>query len=401
MARHPIPPGGWGAITVRPAGEDAVTVQARYRGLDGKLHRFRVRAPDEASGRAKLLAAAERIDPLLESRALLSTADLTPGATVAELAAYWLALEEAEERVQASTREKAAQQVRKYVIPHFGFLRLNELTVGRVDRTVMTLRARFSAPIAYRTRSVLSQMLDLAATYDLVPTNVARQSRRVARPQRDIAALSLEDLSLVRSELERWTEQGSPSGPHRSPQLRRMVEVAIGTGMRIGEIVALRPMHVDLERRTLLVAATCTYSVAEGYSIQEHPKRETQRRTISLPTFAVDVLAAAIDTSLPATTTVFHSRRQTPLWTNNVQRQLRQFVRDTDIEARLDSVSPGDLTMHTFRRTVGTHLARAAGTDAARDQLGHSEVATTERSYAKRSGVVAPGIADSLQELFG
>ena len=39
-------------------------------------------------------------------------------------------------------------------------------------------------------------------------------------------------------------------------QHRLMIQVAIETGLRWGELIALRPRHVDLPRRTLVVEET-------------------------------------------------------------------------------------------------------------------------------------------------
>jgi integrase len=88
--------------------------------------------------------------------------------------------------------------------------------------------------------------------------------------------------------------------------VRAMVEVAVGTGLRFGELTALMPMDVDLTKRTLRVRRAwkkegddgerpqslkmlAKHEVNRGHYLGP-PKTKKSRRTVTLPESVCDVL---------------------------------------------------------------------------------------------------------------
>ena len=65
--------------------------------------------------------------------------------------------------------------------------------------------------------------------------------------------------------------------------------MAVITGMRKGEIIALRWSDIDLERRVLRVLHTVDYIPGYGY-VEHEPKTPAGKRTIDLPEFFIDML---------------------------------------------------------------------------------------------------------------
>lgn len=79
------------------------------------------------------------------------------------------------------------------------------------------------------------------------------------------------------------------------------------------------------------------------------------------------------------------SRNGTWHYPGNVQSRLwhiRQLDEYSDVAA-LQDVSP-----HSFRRTVATEIDEVYDAEAAKDQLGHTSTAVTERHYINRRLVV-------------
>jgi len=72
-------------------------------------------------------------------------------------------------------------------------------------------------------------------------------------------------------------------------RLECLLTLALATGMRLGELLALRWDDIHLEERTLRVAHTARYVSGLGM-IESEPKTESSRRSILLPQFAVDML---------------------------------------------------------------------------------------------------------------
>ncbi len=74
----------------------------------------------------------------------------------------------------------------------------------------------------------------------------------------------------------------------RGTRYQAFFVVAIGTGLRWGEIAALRWADIDTKARTLQVQRTV--AEARGRVFVNPPKSKASRRTVPLPTFALDAL---------------------------------------------------------------------------------------------------------------
>ena len=74
-----------------------------------------------------------------------------------------------------------------------------------------------------------------------------------------------------------------------------LIPVAIATGMRRGEMLALTWGDIDFEHKTITITKSLSYDDRDGtgkkYRV-ETPKTATSKRTISLPDFAVEALQA-------------------------------------------------------------------------------------------------------------
>lgn len=130
-----------------------------------------------------------------------------------------------------------------------------------------------------------------------------------------------------------------------------------------------------------------------GLVRQDHPKTDAGYRRLVLPDYAVEVLRRRLAERQPGHDLVFASRTGTAVAPHNLRRSLRKALAGTPLE--------GKLTPHATRRTVATAVARSAGIDAARVQLGHATgAAITEQAYVERLHV-APDLREVLDGLGG
>ena len=75
----------------------------------------------------------------------------------------------------------------------------------------------------------------------------------------------------------------------REHRLEVLLTMAVVTGMRRGELLALRWSNIDFERRTLLVLHTVDYIPRYGY-VESEPKTAAGKRLVSLPFFLIHML---------------------------------------------------------------------------------------------------------------
>jgi integrase len=168
---------------------------------------------------------------------------------------------------------------------------------------------------------------------------------------------TLEEIKRLRRALCGSMSEKRP-GPNDSADLNDIFELMLGTGSRIGELLAVRWSEVDLEsaRQTLTITGTRTES-GRGTYRKPSPKTDAGVRTVALPPFAVAILrrrrAEEPENDLGA---VFSTRNGTWQQVTNVERRWRKIRQLADLEW---------VTPHIFRKTVATLISERVDADTA------------------------------------
>ncbi|MFI7583164.1 tyrosine-type recombinase/integrase [Kocuria sp. M1N1S27] len=317
---------------------------------------------------------------------------ISPDMKVSALADVWLV--EVEQSARApQTAAIYRRNVENFVKPGIGGLSLWEATTGQMDRFLKAVAAKTPGQ-AKTTKTVLTQMFSLAARHDAVKANPVRDTQLPERRRTPVTALTVEEVQALRRGLRVYLDEPVRSGPGRPQDIADLVDVALGTGVRVGELLALQWEDVDLGSSPVTVTVTGTVvRTPDGLVRQTQPKTAAGHRTVSLPRFAADVLLRrSVVEKANNWDLVFPSSTGTLREVNNVERQWR----DARASRHLREFSW--VTWHTFRRTVATLIDRSTGTDDAAAVLGHSGTAVTSKHYIQRAHV-APDVSAALDVL--
>jgi integrase len=162
----------------------------------------------------------------------------------------------------------------------------------------------------------------------------------------------------------------------------RSVSVAVTTGARLGELLALRWRDVELDAARIHVRKGCSRGVT-GW-IDEDPKTDAGKRSISLTTLAVDALRAHRKAQLEQR--VFLGAAWLDLdyvFPNQIGgQQLHSVVEHAYYKAIAGTGLPR-VRFHDLRHTAATPLL-LSGVPVAEvsEMLGHADPAVTYRVYA-------------------
>ncbi|WP_170219389.1 site-specific integrase [Nocardioides litoris] len=368
--------------------------RVRLRDRDGKAREVTARATTKSGALRELQ---RRIDA--RQQVVTSQQGVTANMTVADLGAYWLqhrsrpGRQRSRAAVKPQTLAGYASVLRLLIEPHIGGVRLSELSVGLLENVLGDIEDCGISTDQMRT--VLQQCLDLAVRHEALASNPMRLVDKPARNDHEVQALTIDqvhDLRVLVDPVVR--KQPGKRGPNRD--LADLIDLGLGTGCRIGELLALTWDRFDLESST--PTARIDGTIVEpraGYVDSLHRQDSTKTggvRTLVLPDAVVARLQERRSqvTSIEPTDPVLASSKGTLLWPNNLRTRLRAAVAGTDLEGT---------TPHTLRRTVGTLVAHERGLDAARDQLGHSDGSVTWKSYVA-SRDQAPDLRDLLDQFF-
>nr|WP_232542360.1 tyrosine-type recombinase/integrase [Nocardia bovistercoris] len=232
--------------------------------------------------------------------------------------------------------------------------------------------------------------MGLAVRHDALDQNPVRDVAKIRKRRDKPRAANLETLNALRAQLETWLSgkaiDGTPaytSGPRRSRAILDIADVALATGARPGEVLAIRWRDINLAATVpeLTISGTIVRNSAKGLHRQEWTKTDAGYRTVRLPRFVVDtLLRLQVDATANELDLVFPDRKGGVRDPHNFRRTWRQ-ARGTEFTW---------ITGKTFRKTVATLLSDEYGDQQAARQLGHSDGGEIVRKhYADKPTEVA------------
>ena len=250
-----------------------------------------------------------------------------------------------------------------------GHVKLQKLRPIHVHE--MKLLRRDGSKVSPRTfataRRVLKAALQQAADLELVSRNVASSGRAPTVETGEVDILAPEEITAVLEALH-----GSDLYP--------IVAVALGTGMRRGELLALRWQDVNLAGAVVTVARSLEHTTRHGYRFKA-PKTRAGRRKIPIPAEIVEVLRD-------------HRRQQLELRMSLGMGKLEpdalvfcrldgQPLPPNHVTARWREAVGGKWKFHALRHTHASALI-AGGIDvvSVSSRLGHSNPTITLKVYS-------------------
>lgn len=246
-------------------------------------------------------------------------------------------------------------QYRCHIIPSLGDRRLCDLKRGEVQAFLATKRkAGLSGSTVHGIRTALSKLMQSAVEWDFIEANPARGLVVGDRsPVKEKARLSV---------IEVRTLVASLPEPCRS-----IVLLLALTGLRIGELFALRSKNVDLTAGVIRVRET----VHEGQF--GTPKTRSSRREVPMSASVRRILTPLVTTEEDEL--LFRSRSGSPINPKNLaQRVLRPKCRELNLPI---------VSWHSFRHTHATLLTEVGESiKTTQAILGHSDLNTTLNIYS-------------------
>lgn len=362
--------GTYGSIRVARLARGCHTAHTRYRDVDGVLRE--VKATSSTPSRA----VAELKSRLVTRPGYGRGGMLSLSNAFGDLVELWLADLELRE-LSAGTKKNYRDDVRVHVRPFFDNYTLGEITTGRVESFLKAERA-VSYSRAKHSRTMLNLLFGFALRHDAIARNPVEGTSPLRKPKGSPEALTLDQIQRIRQAAAVWRTGPGVKGPKPDGIVRDALEVLLGTGLRPGEALALRPVDIEDRRQGMVahVSGTVVYRQGSGTLRQAHPKTDASVRTIPVPDFAAGVIRRRLKEMNPTQSewTIFHNRTGGPISLHNFRRTFRELLVLADL-------ADSGITPRWYRRTGATVIARGIGVDAAATHLGHTSTAITEAHY--------------------
>ena len=161
--------------------------------------------------------------------------------------------------------------LKRHLYPFFGQMRLGDIKRDDVQRFFNTL-ADHSRSTVKHIKNLMNQIMESAVEDGILPQNVM-QSKRYVLPSRETERkpISHEEAADILAHLHLLGEEE-----------QRLMALLLFTGIRRGELLALRWEHVDLENNVIRIRQAVTFDKDQNTPLLKPPKSKAGNRDIPI-----------------------------------------------------------------------------------------------------------------------
>jgi len=301
----------------------------------------------------------------------------------------------------AKTYERYAELLRLHVIPRIGTMKLQEVEPSDIKRVYTEMqyplsptngdkpRRALSAQTALHTHRALSLALRSAVEdASLLAVNPAAKIKKKDRPKpvkELVVVLPAEKLTGLLAAMKH--EESQPGYDAVEWPMYPISALAAGTGMRLGELLAMRLCDVDLNAKRITVSRSVEATKEHGLRIK--PPKTNKPRTVPIPEQLVLIVRAVVSSlcdywrqaginlESPQEALLFPASRHEPFVPVAPVLASQRFV------MRCRRYGVHGFSFHGLRHTHATLLIeRGINVKVVSERLGHSKIGITMDTYA-------------------
>ena len=275
-------------------------------------------------------------------------------------------------KVKPNTAMQTKLHLEKHIYPYIGNKPLNQITHDDVQMLFNNMNSYAQSSVK-KVRITLNQIMKNAVEDGIISTNVMNSDRYViSKKVTKRNALSKQQALSIIAQLDNLEEDE-----------RLFLSLALFTGMRRGEILALEWDNVDLEQRIIHVQQAVTFN--KNRPIIGNPKSTAGFRYIAINIQLFSVLSSVSeqkgfvirnhsDKSIPLTETAFKR-----LW-ERINKKINLY----------------GATPHVLRHTFASLMEPYTDVKTLQSVMGHADISTTLNRYAHPNldNIAALGKAD-------
>ena len=263
-----------------------------------------------------------------------------------------------ETRLREHTMRTKKYIVELKILPYFGNKRVNDITAADIRQWQNELIKIGYSPTYLKTiNNQLSAIFNYAVRYYDLKSNPCAKAGSMGKSKAE--------------EMDFWTGE----------EFRRFIDSVMNkrlsymafmtlywTGMRLGELLALNPKDVDLEKRTISI--TKSYQRLGKKDVITPPKTPKSKRVITIPEF----LAADIKDYMDSLYELQENDRLFPITKYYLEHEMQRGIKESGVKR---------IRVHDLRHSHASMLIKLGFSPLEiANRLGHEKVETTLNTYA-------------------
>lgn len=263
-----------------------------------------------------------------------------------------------ETRLREHTMRTKKYIVELKILPYFGNKRVNDITAADIRQWQNELIKMGYSPTYLKTiNNQLSTIFNYAVRYYDLKSNPCAKAGSMGKSKAE--------------EMDFWTGE----------EFRKFIDSVMNkrlsymafmtlywTGMRMGELLALNPKDVDLEKRTISI--TKSYQRLGKKDVITPPKTPKSKRVITIPEF----LAADIKDYMDSLYELQENDRLFPITKYYLEHEMQRGIKESGVKR---------IRVHDLRHSHASMLIELGFSPLEiANRLGHEKVETTLNTYA-------------------
>ena len=263
-----------------------------------------------------------------------------------------------ETRLREHTMRTKKYIVELKILPYFGNKRVNDITAADIRQWQNELIKMGYSPTYLKTiNNQLSAIFNYAVRYYDLKSNPCAKAGSMGKSKAE--------------EMDFWTGE----------EFRRFIDSVMNkrlsymafmtlywTGMRLGELLALNPKDVDLEKRT--IAITKSYQRLGKKDVITPPKTSKSKRVITIPEF----LVADIKDYMDSLYDLQEDDRLFPITKYYLEHEMQRGIKESGVKR---------IRLHDLRHSHASLLIELGFSPLEiANRLGHEKVETTLNTYS-------------------
>lgn len=305
--------------------------------------------------------------------------------TVGEWVAEWLE-NYANPRIRPRTYEKYASSFKNYILPQFDKARLIDINPQILQKHFNALlndggkeKNGLSPSTVGAARRYFAECVDDAIKEGILLSNPVRFTKAPRQGKREIVVLTKDEVLKLTSVAKEINH------PYMKIMMPELIWLAVNTGMRQGEIFALKWEDVDFDKPCIFVKRSLAHVVGKGAVFQDTKTKCSRRRIlitsediIGLKEFKKqqEDYADFLGDKFKRHNLIFTSPFGYPISPTNF---LRRYFKPLLKKCRISE----DFTFHGLRHTHATFLLqKGVNPKIVQERLGHSSIKETMDTYS-------------------
>lgn len=275
--------------------------------------------------------------------------------------------------------EEAAYIRRVFVINIIEQSNIGQLSITKIDEKIIndflfSLKSQYSNSVIGKVYSAIKKAFKIAiskkiANYNPVDSPFVKKPKS-NRKDTKVTAFTCEEQQQFLDALKRKVY------PKDRINFKPILYIAIFTGMRMGEILALNPENIDLERNIIHVENTITRGLDYKPKVGSKTKTKTGERSVPINSQLHDILAEALADYIPNKDNLlfYNYKNNSPITTQSANDSFKRLCEKNNIQ-----ISGGQ---HILRHTFITRCIEAdIPIEVIMQWAGHKDISTTINTY--------------------